>query len=291
MTVSRLLGRLGVKYWRTPDFWVIGMGRRRFLHRRQPAPAAVEQIVFRCNVCSEIAGPVPRDFFRREAPTCWRCGSTVRARAMIHALSQALFARDLALPAFPVRPDCVGLGLTDWPGYAVPLARALHYTNTFLHREPRLDIAAPDPALAGTLDFLTASDVFEHVPPPVEAVFCNAHRLLKPGGVLVLSVPYVLEGETVEHFPDLFDYRLARAGGRTVLDNVTRAGRAQRYTDLRFHGGPGQALEMRQFSQNGLLRALHGAGFVDVQLCDVPCPEHGILWLEPHSMPLVARAS
>jgi SAM-dependent methyltransferase len=297
--VSEWLARWGIRYWRTRRFWVLGLGRLTLRLRTAegglPHPDA-GVLRFRCNICGS-ANEAPVADLEREIPTCVICGSTVRFRAMIHALSLALWGESLALPDFPTRRDIRGMGLTDWRGYALPLAVKLDYANTFLDAEPRLDITRPDPALQGTLDFLLASDVFEHVPPPVERAFAGAYQLLKPGGALVLSVPFTPMGAgasagasaDVEHFPELFDYRLVPTPTGQRLENTTRDGRRQTFTDLRFHGGPGLALEMRQFSRADLLQALGDAGFTEIRLINAPCWEHGIVWLEGHSQPLIAR--
>lgn len=108
--------------------------------------------------------------------------------------------------------------MSDWQGYAWRLMHRLGYRNTFLDEEPRLDIRAPDPALLGTLDFIISSDVFEHVSPPVQLAFDNARRLLKPDGVMIFSVPYTVGGETLEHYPDLHDYRIVRRPARRSAD-------------------------------------------------------------------------
>ena len=118
-------------------------------------------------------------------------------------LSLELLGRSLCLSEFPTRPDIIGLGMSDWDGYASVLAQKFSYQNTYYHQEPRLDIRDIDPKLEGTMDFVISSDVFEHVPPPVSMAFENARRLLKPNGILVFSTPYSKETETVEHFPEL----------------------------------------------------------------------------------------
>ena len=83
--------------------------------------------------------------------------------------------------------------------------------------------------------------------------FANARRLLKPHGIFIFSVPYSLDQETLEHFPDLHDYRLVEKDGAWRLENRTSDGRRQVFSDLVFHGGPGSTLEMRLFSRNGLI--------------------------------------
>jgi SAM-dependent methyltransferase len=128
------------------------------------------------------------------------------------------------------------------------------------------------------------------VAPPVGRAFANARRLLKPGGVLIFSVPFSLAADTVEHFPALHDYRLIETGGSWRLENRTVDGREEVFTDLVFHGGPGTTLEMRLFSRAGLEREFAAAGFARMRIADEPCPEHGIVWPEPWSVPMVAYA-
>jgi hypothetical protein len=97
---------------------------------------------------------------------------------MLQALSLELFGVNLALPDFPFVKSLHGLGTSDDSSYAFHLTEKLDYRNTFYDREPRFDIANPPADEFGKYDFLISSEVFEHVPPPVEAAFCNAFRML-----------------------------------------------------------------------------------------------------------------
>ena len=170
------------------------------------------------------------------------------------------------------------------------MADRFDYTNTALHQEPRLDLLDPDLERFGRLDFLIASDVFEHIDPPVERAFENALALLAPGGLLVLTVPYRAHGATKEHFPDLHDYRLVPRGEeRLVLENITADGRRETFEDLTFHGGYGHTLELRIFALPALLRSLEIAGFTAVTAHDRPCHAHGVWWPNGLSYPVTAR--
>ncbi|MEP6996943.1 MAG: methyltransferase domain-containing protein [Betaproteobacteria bacterium] len=282
-------GRDRTLCWR----WLRAFARRRDSASPGAAPDAggsTDTVVFRCNICGAACRVAPA-LLSRETRSCATCGSTVRMRAIVHLLTSELFGRSIALPELPHRPDLVGIGLSDSPAYAVPLARKLGYTNTYFHAEPRLDIADVPAHRAGEADFIVASDVFEHVAPPVARAFANARRLLKPHGVLIFSVPFSLDADTIEHFPALHDYRLIETGGAWRLENRTSDGRIEIFTDLVFHGGPGTTLEMRLFSRAGLEREFAAAGFSRVRIADEPFAEHGIGWPEPWSVPMVAYAS
>jgi len=251
------------------------------------APGA--RVPFLCNLCgTPNAGTLAH--LSREAPTCTHCGSTVRFRAMAYLVTVEVLGRPAIMANVTPDKSIRGVGLSDAENYARPLAAKFDYQNTFYHAEPHLDITADDGARAGRYDFIVASDVFEHVTPPVSRAFVNARRMLKPGGKLVFTVPFVPDGETREHFPDLFDWSLDERDGRYTLVNRTRDGRTQTFTDLVFHGGPGSTLEMRLFSRASLEREFAAAGFSRMRIANEPWLPFGIHWPEPWSVPMVAYA-
>ena len=258
-------------------------------HQRGGAPATnAELIEFQCNICG-FENKLERSCFDRERRSCERCHSSVRTRSIIHVLSMELFGESLKIENFPNSPDISGIGLSDWKGYADALARKFAYINTYYHKNPKFDIC--NPKVFGPVDFLIASEVFEHVVPPVRHAFTGAYASLKDPGVLILTTPFMNKLEhTVEHFPELHEYKVSRRmlGGYKLV-NITSDGRRQIFRDLKFHGGEGQSLEMRIFSRNDILDHLQSAGFTRVDIRDEDCPERGILWLHPWSTPIVAR--
>ena len=253
-------------------------------------PPEPEAYHFTCNVCGSAAWSLAGNI-ARETPSCATCGSTVRMRALMHVLSQELFGRNLVVPDFPVDEGIVGLGMSDWEEYAGRWAEKFSYTNRFYGREPRLDITAPPADLAGTFDFVVSTDVFEHVAPPVVSALRNLRALLKPGGVVVFSVPYMSSGDNIEHFPDLFDHRLEDRDGQRCLVNRTREGRVEVFEDLVFHGGEGLTLEMRVFSEPALLAQIEEAGFAPPTIYGATLMEFGIRWDTPLSLPMALRAA
>ena len=142
----------------------------------------------------------------------------------------------------------------------------------------------------GKLDVLISSDVFEHVCPPVRTAFKNARQLLKPDGFLILTVPYGLQPETIEHYPKLYDFAVEGDVGDRRLMNITVDGERETFSNLIFHGGAGSTLEMRIFAKDCLLADLQEAGFSRVTIQSDPCFEHGIFWWQPWSLPISQRA-
>jgi SAM-dependent methyltransferase len=243
-------------------------------------------VSFVCNICGQ---PNSVTVLPHEESSCSGCGSNVRLRALVYLLATELFGDEFLLPEFPVLPAIRGLGLSDQASYACTLARKFDYTNTYYDREPRLDITEPHPERYGTYDFILSSDVFEHIAPPVARAFDEACKLLKPHGVLCLSVPFSLAESTAERFPDLHEFAVVSLGGSPVLINRRKDGALEIRDDLIFHGGVGATLEMRLFSQNDLRGNLIAAGFQEVRFLSEPVPRFGISYEGGWSLPMLAR--
>ena len=249
------------------------------------ADAAVE---FICNICG-AENRCPAHQLEREKPSCAGCGSSVRTRAIVQMLTRELFGADASLPELPRLKSVRGIGFSDSIDYAERLATKFDYRNTYYHKEPHFDVTFLPEHEAGSYDFVISSEVFEHVPPPAEIAFHNVSRLLKPTGVFLMTVPYTLEHDTTEHFPELHDYGLAELADRTVLVNRTRTGELQVFENLVFHGGGGSTLEMRRFTERDLRAILTGAGFSSVEIHGANYRPFGIVRTENWSLPMAAR--
>lgn len=250
--------------------------------------SASPQIEFVCNLCGR-ENRTERTAFAREEPSCSHCGSTVRTRGIVHMISREIFGADLALPDFPELKGIRGIGISDSADYAGALATKLDYRNTHYHKAPQFDIVNVPETEWGQYDFLIASEVFEHVAPPVERAFGNAFRLLKPNGLFFFTVPYTLDGHTVEHFPALNEHGLARVGDRLVLVNRSRQGELQVFEDLVFHGGAGSTLEIRRFSETELRAQFRNAGFRELEIYSEGFEPFGVCHSETWSLPMTAR--
>jgi len=228
-------------------------------------------IDFLCNVCGARCSAKTID---REIPSCRKCGSNVRFRWIVHALSMELFGKSLPLKKFPKRKDIRGFGMSDPGEIGYPLSKCLDYTNTFYDAEPRFDIQSPPVSTA--YDFITTSEVFEHVPPPIQKAFNNLARLLKPDGIVIFTTPWEMEGDTIEHYPNLYDWQIVKLQSGYLVVNRTASGQLETFEKPEFHRGPGSVLEMRIFSKSGLLANCEAAGFAVTMAEDYPA--YGIVW-------------
>tara|TARA_B100000900_G_C20596966_1_gene723830 strand:- start:1321 stop:2169 length:849 start_codon:yes stop_codon:yes gene_type:complete len=231
---------------------------------------------FQCNICGKKSYSPLKDIIARETPSCNKCGSNLRHRSIIYALSNQLFQDDIPVSSFKLSKNLTGIGLSDSTIHSNPLKLKFNYTNTFYHKEPLLDIVGDISKYENKIDFIISSEVFEHIPPPIDVGFSNMYKILKNGGIVIFSVPYKKTGETIEHFPNLLNYEIIEKNGKKVLKNKTINGKIEYFDELVFHGGPGATLEMRYFSENSLLKEIKKAGFKNVKIFNQNCEKFGI---------------
>lgn len=239
---------------------------------------------FTCNICGKKIKATFDNLIGRETISCYKCGSTLRFRSIINALSLRLFQDALTIPNFRLDKEIVGLGMSDAQIYAKPLSKKFNYINTFLHTEPKLDVANLDSKWFNYANFIISSEVLEHVNPPVNIAFNNLFKILKNDGIVVFSVPYKNEGNTVEHFPNLYNYKIEDINGRKKLHNITINGDSEIFDNLIWHGGPGNVLEMREFSEQDIMKELTDAGFNDIRIHDEEYAQFGIINVRKDSL-------
>lgn len=218
----------------------------------------------------------------REGGLCPDCGASGRAQAIAYHLSLLLVGEVVPLALHQTNNDKSIIGLSDGRVYAEILERKYSYLNTFFHRDPLLDITKPQEEYISSADILISTEVFEHVIGESIAAFKGAYDVLKPGGYIILTVPYVNRGDAVEHYrTDVKDYKAYKnKEGEWLVDLEYRDGSSETVTNPRFHGGPGKTLEMRVFNKDRVYSELRKVGFVDCEFHVNNVPEYGINWGE-----------
>lgn len=251
--------------------------------RRAVQPVTVPQedlpmVPFRCNVCG-TTNRLPQRRLTREDGHCVQCQCYGRLRSMMYAVTAQFSPDEPVLAYMKPRKDIRGIGCSDW-GYTNLLAEKFDYVNTFYDHEPQLDLCNVNWSrwTPESVDFITCTDVMEHIEPPIERMFENMMRLLKPGGVAILTVPTTLDPATREHFPHLHEWRIETENEKRFLINRRRDGTVERFDDLCWHGGEGMTLEFRAFSRQGLLDGVLQAGFRVAAIYDTS--------IEPYAIPL-----
>ena len=210
-----------------------------------------------------------------------RFGYNSRFRAICYLLSKMLFGKIHILEEMEPNKNIKGIGMSD-SSWTYICSKKFNYTNTFYHTEPYLDINNLYHAKKyENLDFIISSDVFEHIDPfpGIQHAFNNMYKMLKEGGFIVFSVPYTYQ-KHIEHFPSLYDYNIIYKNNDYILKNKTIDGKEEEFRNLVFHGGPGNILEMRVFTNESVQMHLKNAGFKNITFHspDENMNKYGIFW-------------
>jgi SAM-dependent methyltransferase len=219
----------------------------------------------------------------RERFNCAFCRSSSRERAVILAVKNS------ALESRFKNKAKIIIGISDGEHTASSLSKKFgnKYKNYHYHMDPKLDITSVPSSLKGLADVISCSEVLEHVEPPISKAFLGLYSLLRPGGLLVISVPHTPKGNLhKEHFPVLQSTQLSLTPVPKLI-GIDSDGTEVEYTNLIFHGGIGATLEYRVFSEDSLLESLRNVGFEEItQISN----SHffGIHW-EPWSRTWVAK--
>lgn len=132
---------------------------------------------FRCNICGNVSISPLSVVKHKESPSCYFCGSNKRFRSIVAVLSKGLFGEIISVPDFHESKHIVGIGLSDSDIYAKALSKIFSYEKTYYHKKPILDITSVKKEMLNKADFVIASDVFEHVPPPIDRAFENLFKI------------------------------------------------------------------------------------------------------------------
>ena len=195
--------------------------------------------------------------FDRESSLCRGCSSTWRARAITLTIITGLGYVPTRLNRLSPDWSRIGLGIIDDVEVASRLSTKFSYTNTFFDGFPHLDIRDIPPIAKNSFEFVSCSNVLEHVDVNLDKAIRGLSKLLKPGGFAVLSVPINQDANKVEFYPNLKTFKITNGlvkwrnhKGRTFVD-----------LDPEFHGGRGQNLAFREFADESFKEVILKNGF------------------------------
>jgi SAM-dependent methyltransferase len=199
----------------------------------------------RCPLC-EHGFDRFKDDWNRPRALCWRCGSHERHRAQWLLLERRPELLEDAASLLHFSPEwCLRRRLRARPG--------LRYVTSDLDRsqdtELRLDITAlhlPD----GAFDAIICSHVLEHVPDDAAAMR-ELHRVMAPGGVVLVMVPLALDRATTYEDPRMsspeererafLQHDHVRLYAPDIADRLRAAGFAVETIDMHADLGPAAA--------------------------------------------------
>lgn len=228
----------------------------------------VAKYTWTCNICGHlnyggIEGPYS---LYREGILCEECGSISRDRMVIHILGEVLGFSCLPLIKWPRNPQLRILETSGCRAHPHFLERLYDYYNTFYDPEQLsksdvdhrryADVQAL-PYGDESFDVVISSDVFEHVRDDDKG-FQEILRVLKPGGVFILTVPFLgLETNTI--------IRVQPSSSGDIY-----------LMPPEYHGSPeGGALVYRIYGGKDLVPKLRMLGF-DVKFVEAEYPNYGI---------------
>lgn len=141
-----------------------------------------------------------------------------------------LLERSIALLSGELRGELldVGCGLQPYRAYFTSATK--HMACDFDAERGEVDFACPAdkvPLPDGSLDSILCTEVLEHVPEPM-AVWKEFHRLLRPGGKVLLTTPMYWPPHELPYdfhrFPEHGLRRLVRESGFELLEILPRGG-------------------------------------------------------------------
>lgn len=241
--------------------------------------------IFICPVCEKLSYGSKASGLR-EGYNCRICGATGRERSVALAVKECAneLKRDL-------KSEIMVVGVSDG-GVTEKFLKSkygVNYTNYHFHQQPHLDIKNPPLTLEKSAEIVVCSEVLEHVSAPVHMAFEGLFKILKPGGYLVMSVPHTDDsGVHLEHFPEMSSFEVDMSEAVPVLRGTDLKGEYFESRNLVFHGGIGETLEHRVFSESSLISFLYAAGFSKVSWSQ-NSRIHGVQF-EPWSRVWIARS-
>lgn len=217
-------------------------------------------IFWSCILCGKLNRSTSQ--FSRETMPCRKCKSTWRARAVALAVLHGLGYESKKFQAIAPDWSRIGLGISDDITLSSKLSTKFSYSNSYFDTYPYLDIREIPFRAKNQFEFVVCSDVLEHIDIDLPSAISGLRSLLKVNGFLVASVPIIKDAKHKDFYPSMQTF--------TIIDDSVHwtDGQGGGHIDHNpeFHGGRGQNLAFRQFSNESFSSALNQAGFKEIVL-------------------------
>ena len=222
----------------------------------------MEPVKGQCNICG-WSGEFFKPEMDREGTMCRNCSATSRHRAIAYIAGQLLGHRGLPVFQWPAAKATKILESSARGPYPVMFAEKFDYYA--VEYDPEKIAEGKHPREYAdfqklhyadeSFDLVIASDVFEHVRKDADG-YKEIHRVLKQGGMFVMTVPYD------HHRPE------------TIVRVDTTGKEDVHLLEPEYHGGGGHTLTYRNYGRD-LLSLLHRIGYAVGHIA-LSVPSHGI---------------
>ena len=211
--------------------------------------------MWECILCSALNSE--ENEYIREASCCISCGSTWRARAVTLATITGLGYEPTPLSRINSDWSRIGLGISDDINVSSRLSGKFFYSNSYFDTFPNLDLRKVPEVAKAKFEFVICSDVLEHIDTDLELAVSGLKNLLNENGFAVISVPVDGDHGHLEFYPGLISF--------SIKDDIVtwndQNNMPHKDIDPEFHGGRGQNLAFRKFSDNTIEDLLLKCGF------------------------------
>ena len=224
-------------------------------------------------MCGRLS-PKPREW-EKEGAHCRFCRSSWRARAIVSMLAAGFTKPQLPLRFWLTDYSSPGVGFDDGMVLATRLPKHLRYVNSHLFDFPKLDLVQPPKEALGFFHFVICSEVLEHVGGDYREALRGLRSILRQGGFAVVTVP-TGPGQHEEWYPD-FVRVISSSNEKVVWQDSSGAVITNHSPE--FHGGTGDVLAYRKFTEDSFYAALQEAGFSSIEKVKFN-PSFGIGYLE-----------
>ena len=152
-----------------------------------------------------------------------------------------------------------GIGISDDVNLSSKLGLFTFYRNTFFDTFPFLDLLNVPQQLHNSFEFVSCSDVLEHISKDPHTAAKALFDLTREDGFVVVSVPVSRNIDGLhEYYPDLNEWTALEDG---QVRWVNSKGEAFLDSNPDWHGGRGLTLAFREFTPESLVSLMESVGF------------------------------